>query len=127
MAQQDNEAEVFAKGLAAAAGLGQLGHIEPDLAYTMIDTVSADQAVMERKFPGLGREELLRAYDDSVRDLVAADALRVGAESRATARRGEVELLAQKTGIDVGRVEALLGGEVYTTADLDDLARLNSI
>ena len=73
MAQQDNEAEVFAKGLAAAAGLGQLGHIEPNLAYTMIDTVSADQAVMERKFPGLGREDLLRAYDDSVRDLVAAD------------------------------------------------------
>lgn len=127
MAQQDNEAEIYAKGLAAAAEAGQLGRLEPKLARIMIDAVSSDEAVMERRFPGLGREGLSRAYDDAVRDIVAAGAFDIEASDRAERRREGVDELARRSGLPADRVAALLSGRTRSAADLDDLDRLNGI
>lgn len=127
MAQQDNEAGMYARGLVAMADLGQLGRLEPKLARIMIDSASSDAAVMEKWFPGVGRDGLRRAYEDSARDLAAGAAFEVERTDRASARRRGVEQLARRSGLAPARVESLLAGRVESAADRDDLDRLNGI
>ena len=124
---EQNEAEIYAKGLTAMAELGELGHLEPDYAYDMIDTVSKDEAVMSRRFPGMTRDGLFVAYEDAVRGLVAEDSFQVEARSRRRAKRAADEYAAFATGIPADRVAALLDGGVAAPSDLDDIERINNM
>ena len=124
---EQNEAEIYAKGLTAMAELGELGHLEPDLAMDMIDTVAADEAVMSKRFPGLTRDDLMSAYDGAVRELVADDSFQVEARAVRRARSVSDDYLASSVGFPVGRVRSLLGGDIQTLTDLDDLDRINSM
>ena len=124
---EQNEAEIYAKGLAAMAELGELGHLEPDYAYDMIDTVSKDEAVMSRRFPGLDRDALFAAYEEAVRGLVAADSFQVEARSKDRSRRVARDYMSSATGIPADRVSALLDGDVRTPSDLDDVERINNM
>lgn len=121
------ENETFAKGLAAVAEMGQLGHLEPRLAYTMIDSVAGDPDVMSVHFPGRTRADLADAYESEVMRLVFDDSKRVERESRVSCMSGDWERLSQRTGIAADRIARLLGGDIRTIEDLDDLARLNNM